>query len=633
MANAKISSQELILRNTTDSPANADSNSLRLYADGTNLWSIDSSGNTVNISAGSINNGEVNTASNLGSDASRQGLFSVKTGSDLQFKSLVPGTNITLTATNDEITINSSGGSGSSTFAGLTDTDAIGDEHSVLHVTGSGGTTVSFSNFNIDDGSGSFYHDTVGAGNVGKVDVPLGNIYGATLRLQDPAQAPTSNGDYCSVGGSVDTLIFRSTPDGNGTHNYLFQANNTAGAQSKLKLEGNQVDFELRTAAAQSSQEYDLPAAIGTAGQVLSLNTVNGTTGTLSWVNPASGGGSPGGSQYDIQVNDGSGGFATANWQISSAFHILPDSSVSYDVGGPSFATRKVFVGAKAINAADDGGLYLAKATNASQLTDYSRIFTDGTHGSLYFEALADGGNVHHYYLEDSDGSVELHLKGNGTRYWTLKTDSAMTQSQTLKLPQTMGTNGQVLALSAVSGDNADLDWTDPAPVISHTLINRNMAYYRTIVNGSPSIAGVNPTIAGGDNANLFLAPASYGSANTLVLVAFWPFVYKDLTFTSFEVGFANLGLQAGDTFDVTIELSSVVVPTAGILSTVSYTNQPGNTTSIIFGASQLSSLSTQSSLIQGGILISVEITNASASSSSTNPEIYFDISVDRKET
>ena len=48
--------------------------------------------------------GEVNTASNLGAG---EGVFAQKTGVDLEFKSLVAGTNISLTGTANDITINS----------------------------------------------------------------------------------------------------------------------------------------------------------------------------------------------------------------------------------------------------------------------------------------------------------------------------------------------------------------------------------------------------------------------------------------------------------------------------------------------------------------------------------------------
>lgn len=64
--------------------------------------------------------GEANTASNLGTG---QGVFAQKVGVDLQFKSLVAGTNVTLVSDANTITINSTGGGGGTTVVG-----AGGDE-------------------------------------------------------------------------------------------------------------------------------------------------------------------------------------------------------------------------------------------------------------------------------------------------------------------------------------------------------------------------------------------------------------------------------------------------------------------------------------------------------------------------
>ena len=63
----------------------------------------------VNFRGSSVDNGETNTASNLGAG---EGVFSSKSGVDLQFKSLVAGTGIVLSSDASEITIDSTGGGG-----------------------------------------------------------------------------------------------------------------------------------------------------------------------------------------------------------------------------------------------------------------------------------------------------------------------------------------------------------------------------------------------------------------------------------------------------------------------------------------------------------------------------------------
>ena len=52
MANSKVNTEETILRTPTDTPANADANSVRVYTDGTNVYSKDASGTVVNLSKG-----------------------------------------------------------------------------------------------------------------------------------------------------------------------------------------------------------------------------------------------------------------------------------------------------------------------------------------------------------------------------------------------------------------------------------------------------------------------------------------------------------------------------------------------------------------------------------------------------
>lgn len=72
--------------------------------------SISDTANEITISA-AAGGGEANTASNLGTG---YGLYSNKSGVDLQFKSLVAGANVSISQTATEITISATGGGGGS---------------------------------------------------------------------------------------------------------------------------------------------------------------------------------------------------------------------------------------------------------------------------------------------------------------------------------------------------------------------------------------------------------------------------------------------------------------------------------------------------------------------------------------
>lgn len=76
-----------------------------IVAGGTYSLSIDTNGYVFKSALAGV--GEANTASNIGGD---HGIFASKVGVDLRFKSLSAGTNVTITSSATEITINSTGG-------------------------------------------------------------------------------------------------------------------------------------------------------------------------------------------------------------------------------------------------------------------------------------------------------------------------------------------------------------------------------------------------------------------------------------------------------------------------------------------------------------------------------------------
>lgn len=84
----------------------------RTLVAGTNI-TLAHDANTITINGAAGGSGEDNTASNQGAG---EGLFIQKTGVDLEFKTLIAGTNVTFDIGADTITINASG-SGGSTFA------------------------------------------------------------------------------------------------------------------------------------------------------------------------------------------------------------------------------------------------------------------------------------------------------------------------------------------------------------------------------------------------------------------------------------------------------------------------------------------------------------------------------------
>lgn len=175
--------------------------------------------------------GEVNTASNLGGGA---GIFASKSGVDLQFKSLVAGTNITLTPSGTTITIDAAGGGGDD--LGAVAEDIIPVSNATYSI---GSSSFRFNNVYAEvldlNGNAPYIYTEDSTYNTGiyiAQSTTLGGTnYGRAINFSAIFEAGYSGqnlGIHCQD-GSVD--IFTSHT-GAGSKNIYFGTGNSGGAAS-----------------------------------------------------------------------------------------------------------------------------------------------------------------------------------------------------------------------------------------------------------------------------------------------------------------------------------------------------------------------------------------------------------------
>ena len=210
----------------------------------------------------SLTSGDVQSASNLGSLG--EGIFGQKSGTDLQFKKIIAGTNITLSSNATGITINSSG---------------------------SGGGSNSMRNLG-SSGQGVYYQTSGSEFQLKKIKA------GSNISLSSDSESITITGTPNSL-ISGDTSI-EITDSGSGGYivfkndnvermrllstGYLGIGTNNPGARLEIngaiRLDGSSSGYVgLKAPSAPTSLTYTLPSNDGSNGEAL---TTNGS-GTLSW--------------------------------------------------------------------------------------------------------------------------------------------------------------------------------------------------------------------------------------------------------------------------------------------------------------------------------------------------------------
>jgi hypothetical protein len=114
-------------------------------------------------------------------------------------------------------------------------------------------------------------------------------------------------------GGSNTQVQFNNTDNFGGSANFTFDGTNLQiGSQGDLRLadsdSSNYVAFQA-PASVTNNNIYTLPSAVGSANQVLQIASVAGNDATLQWATVSGGGGTPGGSDTQVQFNDGGSTF------------------------------------------------------------------------------------------------------------------------------------------------------------------------------------------------------------------------------------------------------------------------------------------------------------------------------------
>jgi hypothetical protein len=291
-----------------------------------------------------------------------------------------------------------------------------------------------------------------------------------------------SAGAFVVNGGALGTPSSGTVTNLTGTAS--ININGTVGATTQntayvtvLRMYGSSSGYVgLQGAAAAGSTTYTLPSADGSSGQFLSTNG----SGTLSWAT-ASGGGTPGGSNTQIQFNNSGSFGASANF---------------------TWDGTNVQIGATgALRFADtDSSNYVAfksPGTVASNVT-WTLPSADGTNGQAL---VTNGSGVLSWSTITGTGTVTSVAVSGGTTGLTTS-GGPITSSGTITLAGT---------LAVANGGTGQTSYTNGQLLIGNTTGNTLTKATLTagsgisITNGTGSIT-IAATGGGGTGSNIFLA-------------------------------------------------------------------------------------------------------------------------------
>jgi hypothetical protein len=224
----------------------------------------------------------------------------VNGGTGTATPSLVAGTNVTITGTWPNQTINASGGGGggvtSITFGstGLTPSTAASGTVTVagtLNVANGGTGATTLTGVLKGNGTSAFTAATAGTDYQAPITLTTTGSSGAATFIGNTLNIPQYSGGGGTPGGSNTQIQFNSSGSFGGSANFIWDGTNVQlGTQGALRFadadSSNYVAFKA-PATVSSNVTWTLPSIDGSAAQVLSTNGA----GTLSWVTQSGGGG------------------------------------------------------------------------------------------------------------------------------------------------------------------------------------------------------------------------------------------------------------------------------------------------------------------------------------------------------
>jgi hypothetical protein len=250
------------------------------------VTSVDVSGGTTGLttSGGPVTTAGVITLGGI--------LGTANGGTGTAAPALVAGTNITITGTWPNQTINSSGGGGSGTVTSVSVVSANGLAGTVANATTTPAITLSTSITGLLKGNGTAISAaSAGTDYQAPITLTTTGTSGAATFVGNTLNIPQYSGGSGTPGGSNTQIQFNSSGAFGGSANFIWDGSNVqVGSQGAVRFadsdSSNYVAFRA-PATISSNVTWTLPSIDGTSAQVLSTNGA----GTLSWVTQSGGGG------------------------------------------------------------------------------------------------------------------------------------------------------------------------------------------------------------------------------------------------------------------------------------------------------------------------------------------------------